>query len=161
MPAWALRFLPWILGAVAALGVLSVVNGWRKDAAKLPEVEQQFAVYRTGIETAARVRNEVSNEFQTELEGLRATARRQPAPAVRLCPSAPAGVSADRSAGRGDGTGAAGGQLPAGTGPDPREGAGPDIGRDLYQLADHADELTAQLRACQSYVGKLRAAQAQ
>jgi hypothetical protein len=151
-----LRFLPWILGGALALGLLVMINGWRKDAARLPVVRQEFAVYRTGVETAQRVREEVSNGYQAELETLRAAAGKRPAPAVRLCAPAAPSVPADRAAGRGDGAGAAGGQLPGGNAAGDSAGAGPDIGRELFALADRADTLAAQLRACQSFVDKVR-----
>jgi hypothetical protein len=152
-----LRFLPWILGGALALGLLLTINGWRKDAAQLPVVRQQFAVYQTDVETARRTRAEVSNEYQGELERLRADAGKRPAPPVRLCQQPPAQVMpAAGTAGGRDGPGTTGGQLPGGTGPSVAEGPGPDIGAELFALADRADRLSAQLRACQSFVDKVR-----
>lgn len=146
-----LRLLPYIIGAVVLGGIGIVVKGWHDDAQKLPQVQQEFAVYRTGQETAARVRKEVSGEYQGEIATLRA-GQRQPAPAVRLCQQAPA-VPASGTTGGSHGAGATGGQLPEGTGTGAVQGR--DIGAELFRLADRADELTAQLRACQSFVGKV------
>lgn len=130
-----------------------VVKGWHDDSEKLDEVEQEYAVYRTGIETAAKVRKEVSDGFQSEIATLRANQR--PAPTVRLCQS-PGSVPASGPAGGNNGSSPSGWQLPKADERDHQEG--PDIGTDLFGLADRADELSAQLRACQSFVGKLQAA---
>ena len=43
------------IAALALLGGLWVVNGWRKDAAKLPHVEAAFTTYRATAEKQARL----------------------------------------------------------------------------------------------------------
>lgn len=147
-----LRFWPYLLGAIAIIWLGLLVKGWHDDAQKLPVVQGQFDVYRTATETAAKVRKEVSGEYQSELSTLRA-GQRQPAPAVRLCQSP---VQADTGTPGGNhGASTTDRELSQGAGSGAQ--AGPDIGRDLYQLADRADEVTAQLRACQSFVGKIAA----
>ncbi len=151
MPVWVLRFLPWVAGGIAAAWLFVVVNGWRKDSIELPKVQQQYAVYREGVETAQRVREEVSSGFQAEIAALRANQR--PAPVVRLCQPAPV-VPSDRTPSGSDGSGAAPGQLPPGTAADAVPGR--DIGSELFRIADRADELTAQLRACQAFVERVR-----
>lgn len=78
-----------------------------------------------------------SNDYQTELESLKAARAFTPVRTVRLCVG-PAIVSAP--AGGSDAPDAEG--LQEAPGQDPR--AGPDIGAELYALADEADNLAAQ-----------------
>lgn len=139
------RFWPHILGGLAIVWLGLIFKGWHDDAQKLPQVEKEYEVYRAQQETAAKVRKEVSGEYQAELSELRAG--RKPAPAVRLCP-APAPVPASGTSGGNHGSAAGAGPLP--------QVPGPDIGHRLYSDADRADELSAQLRACQSFVRKLQ-----
>ena len=145
-----LRYWPYLLGAVIAIWLGLMVKGWHDDAQKLPVVERQFDVYRTATETAAKVRKEVSGEYQDELSTLRN--QRPPAPAVRLGSNSP--VQASSGAAGGDhGPSTADGQLSQGAGSGAQ--AGPDIGSALFAIADRADEVSAQLRACQSFIGKI------
>jgi type II secretory pathway pseudopilin PulG len=120
-----------VLGIAA--GLAYKVNSWRQDALELGAVRQEMAA----LKAAQAASQKASQGLQDELQNLRNT--RKPAPAIRLCkPAKPvpeAGTGRDDSA--------------PGTGELPQE-AGPDIGTDLYGLADEADELAARLRACQA-----------
>lgn len=148
MPTWALRLLPYAIGGVVVIWLFLVVKGWHDDAQKLPQVQQEYAVYREGVETARKVRKEVSDEYEGELTGLRAARDAAPARTVRLCPSA----SVPSTPGT---TGIDHGPA-SGTGVLPQE-PGPDIGPRLYGKSDEADEVSARLRACQAFVRKITA----
>jgi len=150
MTALEMRLLGYGLAAASVLWLLLVVKGWHDDAQKLPQVTQDFAVYRTAIEAGVKVRKEVSDGYEGELSALRASRDAAgPARVVRLCqpptdvPAAPRGSGVDSGAS-------------PGAGPLPQV-AGPDIGPKLYASADEADEVSAKLRACQSYAEKIKA----
>jgi hypothetical protein len=123
--------------AVLVLGICAAfaykVHGWRQDALQLGAVRQEMVA----LKAAQAASQKASEGLQDELQNLRNT--RKPAPAVRLCK--PAKPVPPTGAGR-DGTAPGAGELP--------QEAGPDIGADLYGLADEADELAARLRACQA-----------
>jgi hypothetical protein len=123
--------------AVLVLGICAAfaykVHGWRQDALQLGAVRQEMVA----LKAAQAASQKASEGLQDELQNLRNT--RKPAPAVRLCK--PAKPLPPTGAGR-DGTAPGAGELP--------QEAGPDIGADLYGLADEADELAARLRACQA-----------
>jgi hypothetical protein len=132
-------YLLWIKAGLAAavlvaLGFLAwTVHGWHRDAQQLEAVRRDMAA----LQAAQAASQKASEGLQNELEELRSS--RKPAPPVRVCK--PAKPVPQAGAGRDDpATGA--GELP--------KEAGPDIGADLYGLADDADELAARLRACQA-----------
>jgi len=150
--ALEIRLIGYGVAAGLLLWLLLAVKGWHDDAVKLPQVQQDFAVYKTAVEEGAKVRKEVSDGFENEKAGLQARIDAAgPARAVRLCaPASPSVVP-----------GATGGPVrdpgPAtGAGVLPQE-PGPDIGQRLYGDADKADVLSAQLRACQAYAAKVQA----
>ena len=109
------------------------VHSWRSDALQLGAVRQEME----SLKAAQEASHKASMELQDELQDLRTS--RKPAPVVRMCKPAKQVPSA--GAGR-DGSTPGAGELP--------QEAGPDIGTDLYALADDADELAARLRACQA-----------
>ena len=137
------------LAVIAALAWLGfIVNGWRDDAARLPVIRAERDQARAGVEVAreqfAKVQ-EASSGYQAELTTLRDAARRERIPVVRVCRDVPA-TAEDR--------------LPdSERGPDERATVtGPlpstpsrDIAPDLFNDADLADELSAQVRGLQAY----------
>lgn len=127
------------VGGIAVVAIIIgwvglTVNGWRQDSTKLVAVRQELS----DVKAAQAASHKASEDLQGELQTLRDAARK-PSPVVRMCkPAKPvpeAGTERDGAA--------------PGTGELPQE-AGPDIGKDLYDLADDADELAARLRACQA-----------
>jgi len=134
-----------VLGALAWLGF--IVNGWRDDAARLPVIRAERDQARAGVEVArkqfAKVQ-EASNGYQAEIQVLRA-ARRERIPVVRVCGDLPA-TAKDRlpDAERGPD------ERPAAAGPLP-SAPSRDIAPDLFNDADLADELSAQVRGLQAY----------
>lgn len=138
------RIIAWAAGAVAVGASLLLVNHWRTEAARVPQLEREFADYKREVEEAERIQRRVSRDYQKELADLRA--RKPVTPVVRLClpPSVPEG---DDAGGRSD-PGSASGVLP------PQVGG--DIGGGLAALADRADEVSAQLRACQGLLSDTR-----
>jgi hypothetical protein len=123
--------------AVLVLGICAAfaykVNSWRQDALELGAVRQEMVELKAAQEAS----HKASEGLQNELQNLRNT--RKPSPVVRMCK--PAKPVPQARAGR-DGSTPGAGELP--------QEAGPDIGTDLYGLADEADELAARLRACQA-----------
>jgi len=123
--------------AVLVLGICAVfaykVHSWHADALQLESVRQDMAA----LVASQKASQAASQGLQNELQTLRNA--RKPAPSVRVCrnpnPVPQSGSGRD-------------GPTP-GAGSVPQE-AGPDIGSDLYGLADDADELAARLRACQA-----------
>jgi len=142
------------LGAGAAILALLIwaglaVNGWRNDSlalanaeARTAEIAQQARDAMATLAEAHKDALDASQGLQNELQTLRDN--RKPAPVVRLCrePRVPTGPAKGAGAPGRDGSGPAAGELP--------QTLGPDIGGDLYGLADDADEVAARLRACQA-----------
>jgi hypothetical protein len=148
MTALEIRLLGYGVAAASLIWLFLVVKSWHDDAQQLPQVQKDFAVYKTAIETGATVRKEVSDGYEGEISKLKADRDAAgPARVVRLCspspvvPSAPRGTSGDPDATPGAGA------LP--------QVAGPDVGQRLYADADEADEMSAKLRACQAYARKV------
>ena len=144
MPLWLLRYVPYAIGAALLVWGLWTVNGWREDAQELPKVRTDFVRYQAEAQRQFKVAYTASKGYQDELQTLRANA--SPVRTVRLCVS-PAVPAARRPAGGHHEPTAPARVLPPVAGEDSRQGA--DIGPDLAQLAARADELSAQLRACQ------------
>jgi hypothetical protein len=120
-----------VLGICAALAYK--VHGWHRDALQLGAVRAEMA----DLKAAQEASHKASEGLQNELETLRTA--RKPSPVVRMCK--PAKPVPQAGTGR-DGSTPGAGELP--------QEVGPDIGPDLYGLADEADELAARLRACQA-----------
>jgi hypothetical protein len=116
-----------------------VVNKWRSDAGKLPEIEMRLAATLAAQETARRIRAEVTQNYAEEMDRL----RNKPARVIRVC-DAPGVPATGAAPGGTDDSRAEGGELQGET--------GRDIGPALYVEADRADALAAQLRALQSWV---------
>ncbi len=162
---WPWKLIGKAVGVLVVAVVLTWAYGtvarWRSDAARLPAVEaaRDAAIeyqeqYRTAMRAEITRVARASKGYQDELTALRITALAQPARVVRLCRPAGPSRPADRPADAGsDGAAAAAGVVPetAGSGVE----QGPDIGPDLYALADEADRIVAQCRALQEYVDGL------
>jgi hypothetical protein len=148
--------IPWrwlnLAGAILAGLGLWVVMGWRLDASKLDDARAALSVAQAAHNAEiSALRLEIqrgyvaSSSYQAELERLRA--RPVPVRTVRLCPDAPVPRAAEGGpAGGSDEAAAPGGVVPG--------SPGRDIGPDLYQLADRADELSARLRGCQHLLAR-------
>lgn len=152
------RLLAYLVSAAVVLGLL----GWagfsfhhlRTEAARVPgliaerdQARADAVKLRSDYTTAQRV----SRDYQAELSGLRAAADAQPPRAVRLCIDPAPRHSPIPAAERG----LAGGATAAGVVSDaarPDRGQGPDIGPELYRLAEHCDRVSAQLRGLQAFV---------
>jgi hypothetical protein len=151
-----------LVASVALTTALSTVSNWRAAAARLPAIEAErdaardyIVQYRKAAKAEHLRVNKASKGYQDELKALRITALAQPARVVRLC--RPAGGSAG-SAGTAsqsgpDGAATGAGELSEATGSGVEQG--PDIGPELYAIADDADRIVAQCRALQEYVNGL------
>jgi hypothetical protein len=147
-----------VVGAVLLAALLLVVKHWHSQAQLVPGLKQQVqdvtaaaAKYRDDMAAEiARVQT-VSKGVQDELNTLKEAAA-APVPVVRCVryPRAAAVPPGSEARPLGDGTVAGAGELP------PQ--VGPDIGPDLYALADRADEIVAACRGAQSYILGLPAA---
>jgi hypothetical protein len=122
-----------------------VVNGWRKAADKLPQVEMRLAATLAAQETARKIREEVTKDYANEIERLRVAAARGPR-VIRVC-DAPSVPATGTASGGTDDPGTSGGEFP--------QTAGRDIGPALYAEAERADALAAQLRALQAWAKKI------
>ncbi len=136
-----------VIGLVLWLGI--VVNGWRKDSLALEDAqaERDQAIADLLLRTEQfRDVQEASNVYQRELADLRIAAVRERIPVVRLCRAVPK-AAAVAPAERGPD------EASPGAGPLPQAGeANRDIGPELFDLLDEADEVAAQLRALQNYI---------
>lgn len=138
-----------IAGALVLLALVLIINGWRKDAAQVPlleerieQVNQQIAQERKQVKDAQAA----SRGFQDELRTLREARAAAPARTVRLCTlsaAAPGPAVPVAQPGPDGATASAGGNA---------QGAGPDIGARLYAIADRCDDLSAQVRGLQDFV---------
>ena len=138
-----------VLAGLLALGL--VVNHWRTEARRVPELKQQVAVAQAETireRQNATIANEASNGYQAELSRLR-NRPAGPARVVRLCNNPATPVPVSDAAGGPDATGPAGGVVSG--------GAGPDLGPRLYSEADRADALAAQLRGLQDWIRRQQA----
>jgi hypothetical protein len=138
-----------IAGLLIWLGL--IVNGWRNDAERLAivELERDQALADLSQERLNVVEaQEASRGYQSELQDLRVAATRERIPVVRLCKSAPQAREPLPAAGAGPDAAA------APSGPLPQEDeVHRDLGPELFELADRADELSAQVRGLQEYAG--------
>ena len=150
--------------AVALTWAIGTVNNWRAAAARLPAVEAErdaaedyIVQYRKAAKAEHARVNKASKGYQDELKALRITALAQPARVVRLCRPArvAAGPSGAGTESGSDGAAAGAGVVSETSGQGVEQG--PDIGPDLYALADEADRIVAQCRALQEYVSGLPA----
>ncbi len=135
---------------VAAAGLFAWrVNAWHhgyleRDAAVAQEKATRAQAAQTLAQLQTRFDNaqKASQEFQNDVSKIRAERdrlRNLPARTVRVCVAGPAVQAAGPGPRRSDG---------AAPGPTPQPAtAGPDIGRDLYGIADDADQREAELAA--------------
>jgi hypothetical protein len=164
-----LRALPWrligkgvlaLMALACLLWIFLVLKGWHDDSQALPGVkverdkaQAETARVRTDLAGEVTRLNSVNEGLIRENEVLRAQRAVLPVRSVRLCrPSPEARASAgDPAAASGDHASAAGaGVLPQEAGRGLVQG--PDIGADLYLVADEADDMLARYRALQEYV---------
>jgi len=145
--------LTYVRGAIVAASIaltifiVWVVLGWRDAAGQLDTLRHQLQDERAARAREIDLASKASENYQHELEALRAA--HVQLPPVRLCrqavPAAPtvltAGRTDDAPAAAGVGfTGSTGGDQP-----------GTDIGPDLDSLAARCDAVTAQLRGLQGW----------
>ena len=148
MPFWVWRVAPYAVGVVivvvAAMGALH--NAKEEGRAELkPEIERLEAAL--AAERSDRARAEAAaDSYRSEMDALRSRpVSRTP---VRLCVEAPAPVRGTAERVDGPAPAPAGGNEPARS--DITQG--PDIGPDLYALAQMCDAEFAKLRALQKWV---------
>lgn len=168
-----LDLLLWGAVGLICVGGLALVNHWRLDSGRLKveradrKAEQQLHAARVSqleeraaiaIENARKA-NEVSDRYQKERARLEAERAAIPVRTVRLCHDRGAAVpaaAAGSASGTAGGHHAAGGEeLPQAPGRDPRDrwsDDGPDVGPELYQLADEADQCAVQRDALQEWI---------
>jgi len=137
-----------IIAAVLIATLLIVLNSWREDSRQLDQVRKDFEVYKERIEQSERTKKEITDGLRSEVDRLREDIRNQPTPVVRLCPDT--SVPNNRPAGGDNGPSPGAGSIQEG------DGMHRDVGPELFNLANRADILSAQLRGCQSYINKLR-----
>lgn len=167
-----LDLVMWVAVGLICAGGLALVNHWRLDsgrlkvekaerkaeqiahAAKLDELEERISIE---IENRRKA-DEVSNRYQQRNAELDAARADTPVRTVRMCRGAEAAarVSAAASSGAAGGHHAAGSEeLPEAPGRDPRDrwsDDGPDVGPELYALADEADRCASQRDALQEWI---------
>lgn len=145
-----LELIGGVVAVLSAIAIVAVIKSWKDDAEQLPIVRAEFRQYRTAIEQQAKLQENIVIGIQNENTELRRLRESVPVRVVRLhIPARSVPAPAESSSGDSSAGGAPSGLLP--------EEAGPDIGGRLYALADAADEVSKQLRACQMYsieVGK-------
>lgn len=146
-PLAYLRLGGYALLAVALIACGLTVRSWHQKAlrvdaaeARIEQIAREAKGAMAALAEAHRKALDASRGYQDELRTLRAN--RGKSRVVRLCNDVPANPPEDGGAGRRDGASPGAGELP--------QAAGPDIGPDLYGLADDADEVAARLRACQA-----------
>lgn len=154
MEGWAWRYAPRAaLAAILGLGALYAVHILREQgrAELRPEIERLGQALAASEVNRARA-EAASSAYRSEVDALRA--RPVPRTPVRLCREAPALPSSGTTAAGTDG-GAAPTRRDDAT---PRDdlAAGPDIGPDLYALAQACDVEQAKLRALQGWVDAVR-----
>lgn len=126
------------LSAVLVFGTYYIAHRWNAGQRAIAEVERlnrQLAAIEAGKRTA----DAASQRYQDEIARLNARPPRTRV--VRLCPEPRRDLPPAQPGSDGAGT-------PGGVGD---QGAGPDIGPDLYALAARCDALTAQLRGLQGF----------
>lgn len=163
----ALKLWPWkLIGKVAGIAVvvglllwlILQVLSWRDDSHELPKVE---AERDAAIAETARVKvdwdretsrlQKINEGLTDENQTLRAVRAAVPVRSVRLCPEETRTVPRDSApTSRDDAPPAGAGVLPPEARPDPPQR--PDIGPDLFALADAADEQLRLYRGLQDYV---------
>lgn len=151
-----LRLAGGVIVALCVAWVGLVVWGWKRGHDQLPIVEQQLEDTRATLADVRaqharelRIAQEASNGYQQELQALRDARDAAPARVVRLCSNQNSVRPAVPSAG-----GPHAATATEGLGPDQDgsgSGQGPDIGADLYAIADRCDDITAQLRGLQEW----------
>ena len=144
-------------GLLARLGLVAVgllaatifgfrIHSWKADSDQLKAARQEIQSMRERYAVELKAAQEASYAYQTELDQIRQhpVASKRP---VRLCrqssnpkPFQPTTPAVDES------------PAPSGVVP---ETAGPDIGPDLYALARQCDEVSAELRALQTWVRQI------
>ena len=148
IPFWVLRFAPHaivaaLLGLVVAFGIHRAKEQVRAELEpKIESLEAQLEAER-----ADRARAEAAaNAYRSEIDALRS--RPVPRTPVRLCVETPAPVGGTTERVDGPAPAPAGGnELSRGD-----IAQGPDIGPDLYALAQMCDAEFAKLRALQKWV---------
>ena len=162
VPGW-LKLVAGGLVALCFAWIFFAVKGWHDDSEALPGVKRELADAQAETEQVRRDWSVESARLAKVTEGLaneNETLRQQraavPVRAVRLCRAAgegTAGKANPAGTGRGDEAAAGSGALSPETG----QGlaAGPDIGPQLYAIADEADDLLRRYRGAQAYIAGL------
>lgn len=162
IPPWA-KLVGYGVVALCLLWMFLVVKSWHDDSKALPGVKQELTDSRAETK---RVRSDLTAEagriakvnegLSRENESLRQQRADIPVRPVRLCVASAkaAPIAGDPSAtGRGDAATAGAGVLSQEARPDLT--AGPDIGPQLYSIADEADEVLRRYRGAQAYIAGL------
>jgi hypothetical protein len=164
------------LGVYACVAVLVGYLVWREHSLtrkvatisaerKAEQLQHAALVSQLNERIAIEIENrrkadEVSNRYQSKLADLELERTATPVRTVRLCNGPAAKLPANAASGAASGHHAAGSDgLPEASGFHPGYGstdrwsdAGPDIGPELYALADQADKCAAQRDALQEWI---------
>ena len=149
-----------VAAALAAVGSLAWwrVASWRDDSQRLRVVEREYLAYRSTIEGYAKGEAKARKEYQDDRATTADVRAGVPVQSVRLridgagvCqPAAAAGTAAVGT------PAAAAGELQEADGLRGVQGQGPDIGADLYGIANDADDLRDDFASCQRDLALLR-----
>jgi len=157
-----LDLILWGAVGLLAIGAFALVNHWRLDSgrlkvervqhsAKVNELEQRIAFEIDNQRKA----NAASDQYQKKLAELDAARADIPVRTVRLC-NGPKPVSATAARATPGGPDAASTEgLQEAAGSDTRDrwsDDGPDIGPELYAVADDGDKCSAQVDALQAWI---------
>jgi hypothetical protein len=154
IPWWVWRVAPYAIGVavvvIAAIGALHNAKEEGRNELR-PEIERLEAVL--AAERTGRARAEAAaSSYRSEMDAIRS--RPPVRTPVRLCVN-PAPVPSPRDSA--PGTNGSSSTTGSNTGPSgPNTQAGPDIGPDLYALAQSCDAEIAKLRALQGWVRDVR-----
>jgi hypothetical protein len=112
--------------------------------AEAAQTKADLTALRTAYAHERKIATEASNDYESRLQALSAAAVATPVRSVRLCRSPTGYVPAPGPTSSGTGSADPSGQ-PGEAGRDSE--AGPDVGVELYALADAADKAAAQCNA--------------
>ncbi len=151
------RLYVYLAIALAVAGALGYVAYLKHRADKVPGLERTLATERAATaalvaahEHERKISKDATNDYEARLAALSAAATATPTRSVRLCRSPTGWVPASASTPSGTGPSDTAGHAPeAGRGGE----AGPDIGVELYALADEADRHAAQCNSLIKWVG--------
>lgn len=122
------------------------VGTWRANSHQLKAAKAQIESIQAEHAIELKAAQDAAYDYQKELDRIRRTPA-SPRPVVRMCNVPPKPAAEEPTPAPTDGA-----TTPREVVPEP---ARPDIGPDLYALAQRCDEVSAELRALQSWVNQV------